>query len=206
MIKIVCIALIILLLNAGVSILESFAAAEKLPEQKVPAKTGCSSEDLSAVKSVVAALYEGLSAVPGVEPNWSSVRPLFISLARIIPPPVKKDSSVNVMDVDSFMDWSKNAASQSGVRLNGFYEREIASVVEFYGNIAHVFSTYEARNRKNDPEPFERGIKSIQLVKENGIWLVATVMWDTENDEKSIPKKYLKNIPPLVPIGIERVW
>jgi hypothetical protein len=71
-----------------------------------------------------------------------------------------------------------------GLKENGFYEKEIGRRTEQLGNIAHDWSIYESRHNENDPEPFMRGINSIQLFNDGktlvgrehllgaGVWLI----------------------------------
>jgi hypothetical protein len=74
---------------------------------------------------------------------------------------------------------------------NGFYEKEIARRTEQFGNIAHVWSIYESRHNKNDPEPFMRGINSIQLFNDGKRWWIVNIYWQQESAENPIPQKYL---------------
>ena len=66
------------------------------------------------------------------------------------------------------------------LKRDGFWEREIARRVDRYGNVAHVFSTYESRVNSPDTAPFSRGIKRIQLVTNGERWWVVTIVWDFE--------------------------
>jgi hypothetical protein len=74
----------------------------------------------------------------------------------------------------------------------GFYEREIARHTDQFDRIAHVFSTYESRHDPADPEPFVRGINSIQLFYDGGRWWIVSIYWQHENAEYPISEKYLK--------------
>ena len=76
----------------------------------------------------------------------------------------------------------------------GFIEREIARRTEQYGDIAHVFSTYEAREREGGPV-IMRGINSFQLVRHAGRWWVVSIMWQSESSQTPIPAGYLTNAP-----------
>jgi hypothetical protein len=49
--------------------------------------------------------------------------------------------------------------------LRGFYEVEISRRLDCFGNIAHVFSTFDARYKADDPKPLARGINSINCSK-----------------------------------------
>lgn len=62
---------------------------------------------------------------------------------------------------------------------NPFYEAEIARRIDLFGNIAHVWSSYEARRSPDDPEPERRGINSIQLFCDaDGRWKIVSMIWD----------------------------
>ena len=84
--------------------------------------------------------------------------------------------------------------SRSGPLLetNGFFEREISKRVEKYGNIAHVFSTYESRHAKDDEKPFARGINSFQLMNDGKRWWIVTIFWQGEDDKNPLPAEYLR--------------
>jgi hypothetical protein len=54
-----------------------------------------------------------------------------------------------------------------------------------------VFSTYEARRKADDVQPFLRGINSIELVQTGGRWCVLQILWEQEEDAGPIPARYL---------------
>jgi integrase len=64
--------------------------------------------------------------------------------------------------------------SSSGPFLekNGFFETEIGRKTEQYGNIVHVFSTYESKRTLKDEKPCMRGINSFQLWYDGKRWWV----------------------------------
>ena len=64
---------------------------------------------------------------------------------------------------------------------NDFFEVEIGRRIDLFGNIAHVWSAYEARTALDDAEPERRGINSIQLFNhpEQG-WRIVHMIWDNE--------------------------
>ena len=62
--------------------------------------------------------------------------------------------------------------------------------IQAFGNVAHVFSTYESRRAVGE-KPFARGINSFQLVKDGKGWKVMTILWDAEREGNRIPEKYL---------------
>ena len=62
---------------------------------------------------------------------------------------------------------------------NAFYEIETERRIDLFGNIAHVWSAYEARSDLDDAEPERRGINSIQLFRhpDHG-WRIVAMIWD----------------------------
>ena len=64
---------------------------------------------------------------------------------------------------------------------NDFFEIEIGRRIDLFGNIAHVWSAYEARRSLDDEAPERRGINSIQLFNhpEEG-WKIIHMIWDNE--------------------------
>jgi hypothetical protein len=146
--------------------------------------------DVCSVEAIIAALYEAISFPPNGLPNWDRVRTLFIPGARLIPPR-REEQEYPIMSVEEFVEWGNQLAETAGLYAVGFYEKQVAHTDESFGNIVHVFSTYESRCTPADPQPFERGINSIQLAWDRGRWWVVTVFWDIEAEDKPIPAKYL---------------
>lgn len=70
-------------------------------------------------------------------------------------------------------------------------DRESARRVEAFGNVAHVWSTYESRRGAADSAPYARGVASIQLLKDSGRWWIMNIFWDFEREGNPIPEKYL---------------
>jgi len=64
---------------------------------------------------------------------------------------------------------------------NSFYEAESSRRIDRFGNMAHVWSSYEIRRSPDDEQPERRGINSIQLFNhpEKG-WRIIHMIWDNE--------------------------
>ena len=144
--------------------------------------------DVGSIESIIAALYAVISGPPGANRDWDRFRSLFTSGARLIvaaPSPEGRVPSRS-MTVEEYV-----VAADPFLKRDGFWEREIARRVERYGNVAHVFSTYESRVTTADSPPFSRGINSIQLVTNGERWWVVTILWDFERPGNEIPAEYL---------------
>jgi hypothetical protein len=62
---------------------------------------------------------------------------------------------------------------------NDFYEVEVARRIEVMGNMAHVWSLYEAYVEPGRATPERRGINSIQLYRDDtGTWRIVSMIWD----------------------------
>jgi hypothetical protein len=64
---------------------------------------------------------------------------------------------------------------------NDFFEVEIARRIDLLGNMAHVWSLYEARTSPDDATPERRGVNSIQLFRDPDLgWRIVSMIWDNE--------------------------
>ena len=112
---------------------------------------------------------------------------LYFPGARLIPTGKNVDLAPQILDIEGFI-----ARVEPFFEENGFYEKEIARRTEQFGNIAHVWSIYESRHNEDDPEPFMRGINSIQLFNDGKRWWIVNIYWQQESAENPIPQNYLK--------------
>jgi len=147
--------------------------------------------DVESIEAIVAAAYDVISGPAGKKRDWKRERSLFISGARLIPTAVDAgrndvDLAPQVLDVDAYI-----ARVKPYFATAGFYEKEVARRVEQFGQIAHVWSTYESRHDPNDAEPFMRGINSIQLFNDGSRWWILSIYWQHESRQHAIPEKYL---------------
>lgn len=70
---------------------------------------------------------------------------------------------------------------------NDFFEVEIGRRIDVLGNIAHVWSAYEARTALDDAAPERRGINSIQLFRDpDHGWRIMAMIWDNEREGVAI--------------------
>lgn len=157
----------------------ALVTATPLPAQQ-PAPS-----DVASVEAIIAALYDVISG-PAGERDWARFRSLFADGARLIPTSGVADSAVRqrVLTVDGYVERVASYFAQ-----NPFYERQVSAVVERYGHIAHVFSTYESLGGPDGPL-LTRGINSIQLFWDEHRWWILSVMWDSERTGGPIPERY----------------
>jgi len=133
-------------------------------------------------------LYLLISGPAEQDRPWDKIKDLFLPEARIRMELPEEDGSVRRLDwtVDEFAKEAAKHYSQ-----DGFWEKEIARRTERYGNIAHIFSTYESRAGDPKSDPIARGINSVQVLCREGRWLIAGIIFHMEQTGLPIPEKYL---------------
>jgi Domain of unknown function (DUF4440) len=146
--------------------------------------------DVGSIDAIMKAVYDAISGDAGQQRDWDRFRTLFHKDARMIPTGKNKDTGVVGGTSLSPEDYIKRAEP---ALMKGFHEREKARHIDQYGNIAQVFSTYESFHKKDDKEPFMRGINSFQLLNDGKRWWVMTIYWQAETPDTPIPKQYLKS-------------
>ncbi len=147
--------------------------------------------DVESLDAIIAATYDMISGPAGKKRDWDRERSLFISGARLIPTAVEAgrndvDLAPQILDIEGYI-----ARAESFFAGQGFYEKEIARRTEQFGHIAHVWSTYESRHNPDDPEPFMRGINSIQLFNDGSRWWIVSIYWQHESAVHPLPDRYL---------------
>lgn len=162
-------------------------AAAQTAAPPVPVSTAAPA-DVATPEAIVAALYEVISGDAGVARDWGRFRSLFHPTARLMPSGMNREGQGVVRSItpDEYI-----TRSEPLLLAEGFHEREIARRPERFGRIVHVWSTYESLHRLSDPQPFARGINSIQLFNDGVRWWVISVYWQAETPAAPIPAEYL---------------
>lgn len=148
-------------------------------------------EDLESIDAIIRAWYASISFPAGKLPDYRRLRTLFHSGARITPPRADDALTAEVLDVESFLERSQGIIMGSELERRGFVQQEVFRSVEGFGNVAHVLSTYESR-LADERQPFERGINSVQLLKQGHGWEVLNMMWEIERKDLAIPDEYTR--------------
>lgn len=148
------------------------------------------SNKVTSLDTIMETLYGVISGEKNEERNWELFRYLFKPEAKLIPSGMNKDGlfEVRYMTPENYID-----SAGKWLMENGFYEKEIYRKTESFGNITHIFSTYESFKSKTDTKPFMRGINSIQLLNDGNRWWIVNIYWTQESEDNPIPARYLPN-------------
>ena len=144
--------------------------------------------DVESIDGIIAALYDGISGPAGEKRDWDRERSLYYPGARLIPTgqPNADPIAPQILDIEGFI-----RRVEPFFEKTGFYEYEVARTTQQFGQIAHVWSTYESKHSMSDPKPFMRGINSVQLFHDGSRWWILNIYWQQESDKHPIPPEYL---------------
>ena len=145
--------------------------------------------DVGSIDAIIAAVYDVISGPAGKKRDWDRMRSLFMPGARLIPtgPRPSGGYGSRALTVEDYVTRGTPLFEKEG-----FFETELARRTETFGQIAHVFSTYESRHAPTEAKPFQRGINSIQLMNDGKRWWIVTIFWQGEDEKNPLPEKYLK--------------
>ena len=139
--------------------------------------------DPTSIPSVIEAMYAIVSGPKGTR-DWARQRAIFHPEARQMRTGVDAGGKpwIKIMSLDDYA-----ADTRAFFAANDFHEIETARRIYEFGNMAHVWSVYEARHAPHDAAPERRGINSIQLFRdERGHWRIVSMIWDNERAGLSV--------------------
>ncbi|WP_394537503.1 hypothetical protein PRJ39_15270 [Lysobacter enzymogenes] len=146
------------------------------PHAEVPAHWVADTQDIGRL---VRAVYACISGPAGAPRDWARFRYLMHPRALSLRTVVEADGSTRavVFDVEQYIaDVAPLFADTD------FFEVETDQRIERFGQIAHVWSKYDARPAPGSPVLLKRGANSIQVCHEHGRWWVVCTVWDNERE------------------------
>jgi hypothetical protein len=120
--------------------------------------------------------YQVISFAEGGSPDWNTMARLFSGQARItrITP-----EGIDYLDLKGFRSLAEELIEVGA--FTSFFEREIARRTERFGNVMHVASAYETTISPDAVDYIERGVNSLQLIRESGGWKICSLCWDDQS-------------------------
>lgn len=167
------------------------ASAGELAAQNSRADEGVAVEtvaarraDVETVDGIIKAFYEVIWGPAGQPREWARDRTLYVPGVRFVSLGVRNGEPVaNIMTHEEYV-----ARTDAGLVANGFFEVEVDRHSEEFGNMMHVWSTYEYRGATDGPV-LGRGINSIQLYHDGSRWWITSAMWDNERPDNPLPPR-----------------
>lgn len=133
--------------------------------------------DEDAIGAVIDEMYAMISGPAGPR-DWSRQKGCFLPEALQVRTWVDEAGRAAKKSM-TLEDYARD--TQTFFDSNDFYEVERGRRVDIFGNIAHVWSEYEARRSPDDSQTERRGINSIQLFRHPDLgWRIIHMIWDNE--------------------------
>ena len=133
--------------------------------------------DEEQIGALIDEMYDMISGPAGPR-DWSRQRNCFLDEARQVRTWLDEEGrpACKMLSVD---DYARDTTPFFAE--NPFYEVETSRRIDLFGNMAHVWSHYEARTSPSDADVERRGINSIQLFRhpDRG-WRIIHMIWDNE--------------------------
>src|SRR5262245_56901958 len=129
--------------------------------------------DVKQLNDVLRAFYEVISFDEGATPDWQRMATLFSAHARItrVTP-----EAIDYMNLETFRAMAEELLEVGA--YTSFYEHEIARRADRWGEVIHVASAYETKISRSARDYIERGVNSLQLIREQGSWRILSLCWD----------------------------
>jgi hypothetical protein len=156
----------------------AISAVLMAPAAAAPRSAAADEADRAAIGRTISGVYEVISGPAGQKRDFDRMRLLFAPNATL------KAIGPKGLRGGSLEDYiSRNAEV---LEREGFTERELGRRVEIWGDLATAWSSYDGRTATGSFH--ERGINSFQLVKVDGKWLVASILWQEETPARPLPR------------------
>ncbi|UCE59486.1 MAG: nuclear transport factor 2 family protein [Phycisphaerales bacterium] len=128
------------------------------------------------IRSLLDTFYRILSGRRDDARDWAKFRQLFIHDAHLTALGAHAQRHITVTDsVDSYI-----ARMDPFLQEQDFYEHGSSYSIGVHGDMAQVCSRYEARISKNATEPRRKGVNLVQLVCVDGVWGIASMLWQDD--------------------------
>ncbi len=141
------------------------------------------SAEFATIDQLMTALYSSISGPPGGQD--------FDLSARLQHPDVRlvrtRLDEAGRPVAYSFSGEEYEANAKALLAGTPFYEVETARRVVRFGNIAQVFSAYEARIAPQGGELIKRGMNCAHLYNDGRRWWLMHLIWDDERDGVEVP-------------------
>jgi len=135
--------------------------------------------DSEQVESLLKKLYRSFNYGAGEEPDWESMRSVFVDGAQFVTePPAGK--APNPQSVDDFISSWRDSIRRSTSPGPAYAEWIIDTRVTKVGQLIRVDVVFQAR-KANDPSPRKSGLDSLVLANVGGVWKVLSFVVQYES-------------------------
>ena len=127
------------------------------------------------IEKLIERFYSIISGKKEEDRDWNSFKSLFFTNSHLMS--VKYNSNneciTTPQDVESYI-----IRLEKFLRTNDFYEYGFNYKINVLGNIAYVYSEYEAKTSLECNIPLKTGVNLVQLVKHDNKWKIINMLWE----------------------------
>ena len=142
-------------------------------------------EEFATIDALMAALYSSISGPPGGQ-DFELSRRLYHPDVRLVRTRLD-EAGRPVAFSFSADDYEANAKAL--LADLPFYEVETERRTVRFGNVAQIFSAYEARTAPEGGELIKRGMNCAHLFNDGKRWWLMHMIWDDEREGVSVPRE-----------------
>jgi hypothetical protein len=140
-------------------------------------------EEFATIDQLMTALYSSISGPPGGQ-DFELSRRLYHPDVRLVR--TRLDEAGKPVAF-SFSAGEYESNAKALLADMPFYEVETGRRTVRFGNIAQVFSAYEARTAPEGGEPIKRGMNCAHLFNDGKRWWLIHLIWDDEREGVEVP-------------------
>ena len=141
-------------------------------------------QEFATIDALMTALYASISGPPGGQ-DFELSRRLYHPDVRLVR--TRLDASGRPVAY-SFSGEEYEANAKALLADTPFYEVETERRTVRFGNIAQIFSAYEARTAPEGGELIKRGMNCAHLFNDGKRWWLMHLIWDDEREGVEVPR------------------
>jgi len=142
--------------------------------------------DVGTIGGIIRAWYDVINGPPGAPRQWRRDSTLYTAGATF----VSLDQRDGKPAATIYTPEQYRQAVNASFVKHGFYEIEIGSRVERFGDVAQVRSVYETRRIATGPVT-GRGVNFILLYWDGSRWWITGAVWEDEHDATTLPGNWI---------------
>lgn len=141
-------------------------------------------EEFATIDQLMTALYASISGPPGGQ-DFELSRRIYHPDVRLVR--TRLDEAGRPVAF-SFSADTYEANAKALLADTPFYEVETERRTVRFGNVAQVFSAYEARTARQGGELIKRGMNCAHLFNDGARWWLMHMIWDDEREGVKVPR------------------
>lgn len=142
--------------------------------------------DVGTIEGLVRAFYDVINGPADAPRQWRRDSTLYMPGAMFVSMSERNGQPV----ATRWTPEEYRRAMDSFLVSQGFFETEIGSRIERFGNVAQVRSVYETRRVAGGPV-LDRGVNYLLLYWDGSRWWITGAVWDDERRDNPLPPSWI---------------